>query len=129
MYRIEDTYNWKTLKHWKIAMKKENVQSQTLANERITNILLTKAVMLLKEDLFPVPIMCYRGENGQKKILLTSLWTGIFDFLDDKRWLINGKEKVYFSTMTDDEQQSILKAQILSIWVTGELTDNYTARP
>ncbi len=123
MYRIKDNYNWKTLKHWKIAMRAENVQNQIVDKEEITDALLVKAVMLLKEDLFPIPIICYKEENGQKKILLTSLWAGIFDFLDNKRWLSNGKKEICFSTMAHDERQSILEAQVLSIWVTDKLPE------
>lgn len=119
MHRLEDNYNWKTLKHWRMAVKTGNVQIKTIEGMEITDAILENALKLLRSDCFPVSIICYRTEDNQKEIWLTPLWTGIFDFLDEERHLETTGGKLCFGDMEKDDQNHILNAQIASIWITG----------
>lgn len=117
MHRVADNYNWKTLMHWRIAVETGNVRMKVMESDKISDALLKAALKLLVCDCFPVTIICCKKKEGKKELLLTSLWKGIFDFLEDKRNLETEGETVFFTKMTDDEQKSMLNAQVPSIWV------------
>lgn len=117
MHRIEDNYKWKTLQHWRIALETGKVQIKIVEQRKITDVVIEEALKLLRNDCFPIAIICYKNKLGEKEIWLTSLWKGIFDFLDGGRCLEVEKKMIWFGEMTDDEKKSILNAQIISIWI------------
>lgn len=120
MHRAADNYNWKTLKHWRIAVESGNVRTKAIETNKVPDALLKDALKLLASDCFPVTVICCKGKHGEKELLLTSLWKGIFDFLEDKRSLEIEGETVFFTKMTDDEKNSVLSAQVPSIWVESD---------
>lgn len=120
MYRLEDHYNWRVLRHWRIALETGNVGRKTIGTGKITNDLLGNAIKLLKDDCFPVSIICYCTVKNRKEIWMTPLWTGIFGFLDNQEYFEMAGEKIFFQDMTDTDQKAILNAQIASMWVSGD---------
>lgn len=105
------------MKHWRIAAKKGNVQIKKVNKEECDNDLLVHALKLLENDCFPIAIICCVGEEGKKEMWLTSLWVGIFDFLDGRRGVSMGGEEIWFSKMPNDIQNNFLDAKIASIWI------------
>lgn len=120
MHRVADNYNWKTLKHWRIAVEAGNVRIKVMENDEVSDALLRNALRLLENDCFPLAMICCKEKHGQKELFLTSLWKGIFDFLEDKRSLEIDGETVFFTKMADDKQKSVLSAQVPSIWIESD---------
>lgn len=124
MYRLEDNYHWKTLRHWRTALEAGKVHVRIVEEEKVTEAVLNKALKLLKNDCFPIAIICWQDERNQKEIWLSSLWTGIFDFLDGRRCLERAGEKIYFGDMAYEDKDAILNAQIAAVWVAGNRNIN-----
>ncbi len=118
--RIKDSYNWKTLRHWRIAAETGCVRLRMMQQEELSDELLGRALQLLKNDCFPIAMLCRIDKEQEKHICLTSLWAGIFSFLDNKRSIRIAEEDIYFEKLADDDQKLILDAHIASIWMKAE---------
>ena len=66
MHRVADNYNWKTLKHWRIAVEAGNVRIKVMENDEVSDALLRNALKLLENDCFPLAMICCK-ENMVKK--------------------------------------------------------------
>ena len=117
MHRIENYYKWKTLKHWKVAIEAGAVRVKIIETIKPEDFLLEKAIELLENNCFPVTIICYQNEEKQREIWLTSLWTEIFDFLENGRRVRRDGKETGFAEMEADEQNAVLNARIESIWI------------
>lgn len=117
MYRIKDYYNWTRLEHWKSVLDKGSVGWQVLDPGEVEDAVLEKAIVLLKENCFPVAIVCCCKEDRSKEVLGTPLWNGIFSFLEDKRTIKTENGTICFKDMDDLEKRKILEAHIFAIWV------------
>lgn len=83
----------------------------------VDNSVLEQAIMLLRNDCFPIAIVCCCKEDRNKEILGTSIWKEIFSFLENKRTVRIAENDVLFMDMDVLERNKILSAHILSIWV------------
>lgn len=117
MYRIDDYYGWKKLKHWKRAIEMNIVGIKIVEKKEIPDDMMDSAISLLENDCFPISIICCRGEGNQKEIWMTALWFEIFEFLNNKRTLKKEGKEMWFEKMEDDKQKAILNAQISTIWL------------
>lgn len=117
MRRIENYYKWKTLKHWKVAVETGAVRVKIIEGAKHGDVSLEKAIDLLVHNCFPVIMICFRNEERQKEIWLTSLWLEIFDFLGNRRRIRRSGQEIAFVEMGADEQNAVLNAWIESIWM------------
>lgn len=117
MNRIKDYYNWKRLEQWKMVLDKGNVGWRYINPVEVNDAILEEAVMLLKNDCFPIAIVCCCKEDRCKEIMGTPLWNGIFSFLESRRCIKIGGHEVFFKDLNALERKKILDAQISSIWV------------
>lgn len=118
MYRMQDVYGWKNLRHWALALHMGKVTIYDEGEETdVSDTVLENAVSLLLNDCFPISLICICTENMEKKIVLTPLWKGIFGYLNNERSINAKKKQIYFKEMSDDDQKSILNALIHTIWI------------
>ena len=119
MKRIENYYYWEELWQWKYALDTNNLKRIGLSETQLSEEDLGKIVVLLLHNIFPIAIICYRESNGPA-MLMTSVFEGLFSFLEGKECaLIEGK-RIFFEDMNSAQKSKILNARLLSVWIEGE---------
>lgn len=116
MKRIQDYYCWEKLWQWKYALDTKNLIGVNSGQTQLSEEELGKTICLLLHDMFPIAIICYRGSEGPTA-LMTSVFEGIFLFLQGKRYALLAGSRISFDNMASDEKSKILNAKILSIWI------------
>lgn len=117
MHRLIDYYNWNTLKEWLYVVEKGSVKRLSVENGELEQNILDRIIFLLKNDCFPISIICICKEDQSKTIIETTIWKGIFEYIDNKRFCIDYGKKLYFKDLSKEDQNNILNAQISSVWV------------
>lgn len=119
MKRIENYYYWEELWQWKYALDTNNLKRIGFSETQLSEEDLGKIVVLLLHNIFPIAIICYR-ESNDPAMLMTSVFEGIFSFLEGKKCaLIEGK-RILFEDMNSAQKSKILNAKLLSVWIEGE---------
>lgn len=120
MHRLKDYYNWNTLKEWLYVVEKGSVKPLRVENGELEQHILDKIIFLLKNDCFPISMICMCKEDQSKTIIETRIWKGIFEYIDNKRFCIDCGMKIYFKDLDKEDQRNILNAQISSVWIEND---------
>ncbi len=78
-----------------MVLNKGTVGWRYINSAEVNAAILEEAVILLKNDCFPIAIVCCCKEDRCKEIMGTPLWNGIFSFLESRRCIRIDGHKVF----------------------------------
>lgn len=95
-----------------------NIQQADLHMEVIeTDKCLLKLMEMAEHDCFPVAVVCLKKIDGYV-LILDKLIYRLFQFLNNEIFLEGeDKEKIFFADFDSNRKNSILNAQIYSVWI------------
>lgn len=119
MKRLKNYYCWYTIKDWLDAQAQGYVEMRKSAqnhNGEDLDCAIKKILEMAENDCVPIVVICMKDKNGYY-IEYDNLLYRLFDFLNNKIFLLNDEEKLFFADIDSSKRTNILNAQIHSVWI------------